>query len=100
MSFFPKTMSDLEFKDKGRIRVERGNKCQVCGSHGPILDHHHAIFRSETGSTNEEWNDILICRKCHQKEKSPKMNKLCKKIAEFQKKTGGWFDPIKHYKLI
>lgn len=62
-----------DYKDRNwkevaqKIRRRDGYKCMVCGATSKTLDVHHIIYLSHHG-TNQQYNLITLCRKCHEAE--------------------------------
>lgn len=52
----------INFRDQ--IKEKRGNKCEICGIVGVILDGHHLTYAN---FMNELETDIqIVCRQCHE----------------------------------
>lgn len=50
-----------------KIKLERGNKCELCGYAECNCDVHHIRPKSK-GGTNDKSNLIVVCPNCHRKE--------------------------------
>lgn len=76
-------MSDLSPAIRARVLKRDNYRCRSCGNKElEALDPHHFVFRSQSGS-DEEDNLITLCRRCH--------NKIHERVMRVIRIDGEWY---------